>query len=539
MIDSLFKRFWPLKTPVLSALIFLSFAIGLIWRATNFPYSPLSLYWDEMAIAVDALSVAETGLDQHGNSFIQPLFISYGDYKLPVIIWLGSLVALFTKNVFWIARLPSLLAGFALLFLLPALAKKLNLHITQQWAILALAAISPVLAHFGRVGFEGHIGMVLLVASLILLLNDKKPWLTAVTSGFLTALATYSYFSVRFVWPVVLISSMVLIINKRRWRGIVSGTIWFLLIVPLLFSSMGRDAHKFRLSASNILTSQQERQVEIDKLRTTSSNPLLAKILYNHELLLLRDATLHGLAHLDPTYLFFTGDNNYRHSWKTVGLFLPITLPLLIAGMIIAWQKNWKLTIFLLLWWMAGIVPAAIPQEVPHTLRSLNAIPPILLFMSIGTDIITSGKWKKWLLGVGSIFFIWQLGRATFVRLAIYDQVSAHDWQDGYLQLARYLEQERDNYVFIDVDSFDGRFFLYYMPYSGMSWSEIQSQPSKDFVRSLYKNVRLNALHDWDFVERRSLLVTTPDRLPDNREIKDQIRDSLGRTAFVVTETEP
>ncbi len=57
---------------------------GISLRIFNFNLNPPSLYWDEVAIGLDAKAIANTGYDQHGNSFLAPLLSSYGDYTAPV-----------------------------------------------------------------------------------------------------------------------------------------------------------------------------------------------------------------------------------------------------------------------------------------------------------------------------------------------------------------------------------------------------------------------------------------------------------------------
>ncbi|MDZ7587601.1 MAG: hypothetical protein U0946_07655, partial [Patescibacteria group bacterium] len=77
------------------ALIILLFCLGLlglIARFWQFSKIPVSLYWDEAAIGLDARYLFTTGKDLNNHSWLQPIFISYGDYKAPVYIWLTALL---------------------------------------------------------------------------------------------------------------------------------------------------------------------------------------------------------------------------------------------------------------------------------------------------------------------------------------------------------------------------------------------------------------------------------------------------------------
>ncbi|KKT97629.1 MAG: hypothetical protein UX00_C0008G0003 [Microgenomates group bacterium GW2011_GWB1_45_17] len=64
--------------------------IAAVLRLYKLGSIPVSMYIDEIAIGVDAKSIAQTGRDMHGHSWLTPMFLSYGDYKLPVYIWIAT-----------------------------------------------------------------------------------------------------------------------------------------------------------------------------------------------------------------------------------------------------------------------------------------------------------------------------------------------------------------------------------------------------------------------------------------------------------------
>src|SRR3972149_8796774 len=89
----------------------LIFFLAVLLRFYQLGAVPVSLYWDETAMLVDARSVAATGRDMYGNSWLQAIYPSYGDYKLPVYIWLASLSVKVFGASEWALRLPSATAG--------------------------------------------------------------------------------------------------------------------------------------------------------------------------------------------------------------------------------------------------------------------------------------------------------------------------------------------------------------------------------------------------------------------------------------------
>jgi 4-amino-4-deoxy-L-arabinose transferase-like glycosyltransferase len=88
-------------------LLFVFFLfLGIFLRFYRLGEVPVSLYWDEAAIGIDAYSLNETGRDMNNMSFWQPVFGSYGDFKAPVLIWLATLSVHFFGLSEWSVRLP-------------------------------------------------------------------------------------------------------------------------------------------------------------------------------------------------------------------------------------------------------------------------------------------------------------------------------------------------------------------------------------------------------------------------------------------------
>ena len=90
--------------------IFLILIVGLITRIIFINQYPPSLNWDEVSHGFNAYSILKTGKDEWGN-FLPIIFRCFGDYKLPLYIYLTvPFVAIFGLNAFSI-RLVSVLAG--------------------------------------------------------------------------------------------------------------------------------------------------------------------------------------------------------------------------------------------------------------------------------------------------------------------------------------------------------------------------------------------------------------------------------------------
>lgn len=532
----------------LSAILF----FALVLRIIGFGSIPLSPYWDEMAIWDDAQSILATGRDVHNRPWFQPLFISYGDFKLPVYIWLTATASLFFRDILPSVRLPSLLAGLSFVPGVFFLTKYiLNGKQAVKPALFSafFLAVMPWAIHFSRVGFEGHVGSALVIWSMVSLWwgirqeNTKKQWLALVVSAFLGAAAVYTYFSVRFVFPVIFIAPLLLWFRqlKRRLLQFAAGlVVWLFLLVPMYRADFYKASNEFRLSAANILN-QEGKADEINLWRIRSGNTILSKIAFNRWTFLAHDLAENYTKFADPGYLFLDGDRNIRHNVPGTGLMFLSMSVFFVGGIYFLLRKHENVFAYLLIWWLVAVLPAAVPTDVPHALRSLNALPVFALVLGFGGaalgEYAKESAMRRVALGLVYGILCLELFRYQYTFLVAYPRLSGAEWQDGYLQVAQYVRDVRNQYTFVYVDSFDDRFFLYYQPFSGLSWQEIQQLPSRDFRRSLFRNVRLGPIDDWQTLEHNSLVVTSPGRLPEGFAVKDEIIGAGGEERYVSAET--
>jgi len=464
------------RLPLLFFWILLLLAVGL--RFYKLGSVPVSLYWDETAILLDAKTIASNGLDMHGNHWFRTMLPSYGDYKLPVYIWLAALSIKLLGVSGFALRMPSAVAGVgtvlvtgAILHQLLGLYKKevlfkndaLFKNLPQSWITLTgclLMAITPWSIMFSRTGFEGHLGQFFVGLSILLVLHSpKRRWLVLI-SILLGSVATYTYFSVRFVWPVVFVASYMLAQSATpiKQKGTKVSTqiglhvlvvvfclgAYLLSLQPMFNSPLYAASNQFRLSTTSVLNSTNY-AIQANILKEQAGNTIIDKIIFNQHWLLLRELAKNYSDNLDFSYLFISGDPNLRHGTGSHGVLLVPMLPLLLWGIYVLAAKKPQILLFLLIWWLAGLLPASVPEDTPHALRSLNALIPVVLLLSFGAlDFLSRFKSNKSsLLLKGSIAVLaMSLLLASFSftyhYFSIYPKQSSHDWQDGYVQLAEY-----------------------------------------------------------------------------------------------------
>ncbi|MCL4208829.1 hypothetical protein KJZ63_04355 [Patescibacteria group bacterium] len=557
---------------------------GSFLRLNKLGQIPVSLYWDETAILIDAKSIAATGMDMHSRPWYQLIYPSYGDYKLPVYIWSSGLLSKIFDANNWSIRLTSALAGIGTIIVTGWIARllfkdsastKIN---TLQLCVMAVVAFSPWSIMFSRTAFEGHLAQFLLATSVLLLLLAQlhltaalQNWrsrltfiLLLVSSIVVGDLATYTYFSVRFVWPIVSLVFWLLYWSKylkiKHWPkwGVAEFVltlslpiaIFSALLIPMMRSPLYEVSNQFRLSTTSIFNGF-DYPVVANVLREQAGNTLLDRLFFHRHLLMIKELAKNYSDHLNLNYLFLTGDSNLRHGTSQHGLFLLGCLPIFIYGIIKLWLKHKRVLITVIIWWLVALLPAAVPETTPHALRSLNALVPISLIIGFGlNDLITIALRRSyrhwWLYLVATLIGFNFFNFAHFANhyFVHYPIQSAYSWQDGYQELAEVIAENREHVSEVWVSGIDGRFYLWLLAYDkNLTPEKIQALPKKDFQLTTINNVYF-APFDWEKLNTnhfKTLVIGETTDIEDKiiaSKVKPNwiknIKDHTGLSRFVV-----
>src|SRR3990167_8190693 len=163
-------------------LIFLITLIGFLFRSYKLTSSPEGLYIDETSIGYNAYSIVKTGHDEHGK-FMPLFFEAFGEFKLPVYVYLVAFVQLFTGPLDISVRIPALVFGTLSIPLIYIFAKELfnGFEIPTKRLVPILSAfllsVSPWHFQFSRPGFEASVGLFFLILGLYLFfrgMNNKS-----------------------------------------------------------------------------------------------------------------------------------------------------------------------------------------------------------------------------------------------------------------------------------------------------------------------------------------------------------------------------
>jgi len=362
-----------------------------LWKIDSFP--PL-LTQDEASIGYNAWSIAETGRDEWGNKF--PLvFEAFGDAKQPVYIYLTALVyKLLGWNVGHV-RLVSALAGIVVIFFVE---KWVFLRVKDKGLSLMAALIvatSPWAIQLSRMAWESNLALMFLVGGFLFWekIRQKKTGVVEVIGGgLLLALSTYTYVAYRLV--VIGFILLWLVWNRLKKKKterlkpqILLAVVALILIIPGLM--MGKSVT--RLQQIGILMPEKIEAIQIDLV----NNCHLASAKYQVPLItyvcrgMWNKFTIPVLLigqswwqHLNPSFLFFSGDSLVQKNPLQTGSFYAILLPFYFLGIYYA-VKKWGDFGDIVLALIVSVLPSVLVGET-QAIRLSPHLPFVVMMLVLG-----------------------------------------------------------------------------------------------------------------------------------------------------------
>lgn len=448
MINSILKH----RIILLLVLIFL---LAGFLRFYKIDQIPVSLYWDEVSIAINSNFIAETGRDEYGHR-LPLLFKAFNDYKSPGNIYLTVIpVKLFGLSEFS-ARFVSAFLGTFLVIIMFFLGKslgelskkKIN---TDYLGILCafLLSISPWHIQFSRSGFEANSGLffVTLAITLFILFINKKDYKFFFPSAIFFAISCYFYrseliFAPLFFLFLLLLNYRTLLIRKNIVKSILGIAIFFFVLLPFI-PAMATSEGMSRGNQVSIFNPDNsfDKVVESSRKLEVSNKNLISKIIYNRRIsyadLFLENYT----SYFGYNFLFKWGDSNERHNVMGMGQFYLWQLPFLLIGLFYLFKIRKKAAAIIISWILIAAIPAALSVPDSHALRSLNMLPAFILLISFGIFALYIYLPKKTHLWISLIFAI-IITISFFHYVNLYKKSSilyGKSWGDGYMQLFNYL----------------------------------------------------------------------------------------------------
>jgi len=560
-----------LKNPLWQWVILLIviFIAGAWLRFYRLGEIPTGFTWDEAAIGYNGWSIFETKRDE----WLQRLpisFRSFGDYKAPAGIYLAGLFTQFFGLTVFAVRLPFALFGvlsllaiawfsyewqqstnhphlknFRSLIRFKDLPKDIQTKVVASVVMAtSLLAFSPWHLHFSRAAFEAGLALfwylIGLAAWFRLLRLQKISWLLLSITAFTISL--YSYHSTKIVVPLLGLFLLIQSFHfwKKNLRFFAIGSIWgLLLLMPLIYDSVWR-AGASRLNQTTILS---QPAPVFEKVQLFLSN---------------------FCAHLSPQFLVLGEVSDYRQGMGQWGVLMPISYLFLIGFVgslvvrFIMKQKRGgrhelispKLHLPLILV-VVGIVPAALGADsVPHSIRSLLALPGFILLITV-----ICADFLRWLeattfnrkargnhgeknivikaaIGVIVLVYLLNILAMQYEYFSTFASRSTPDFQDGYFTVLSYLSSpefkqlagHREKIVFSDRY---GQPYIYALFFNHISPYEYHNGY---FINHEFKTVNVG-----DLERSNAIIIATPqdEGLWPERSVK-QFKGADGSIRFML-----
>lgn len=543
-------------------LLILIVCSAFFFRIWNINLIPPSLNWDEVSLGYNAYSILKTGKDEWGIKF--PLmFRVYGDYKLPLYIYLTSISEFFLGLNALSVRLVSILSGVGLVIFSFLITKKITKSVEYSLIASLLTALSPWSLFLSRVALEANLGAFLFAGGVFFIVcwfkDDKRKNL--IWAMICWGLSIHAYNSARIIIPLMFIFLIFISFKKKTLRSLfIPVLILIIFSLPLIFQIFNRSAGA-RFNLVSLVDQGTINQIIEKRNDLKLPNPV-PRIIFNKATFFLYFSVKNYLSNLSFRYLFLRGGSHYQFSIPDHELLFLVTVPFLIIGILKTLVKKTDAEKFLGFWFFISFIPSAVTRDAPHVLRTIFVLPCPMIFTAIGikfvSDFLMSHKsfFKgNLLLTIFLLSVFVSFGKWWADYINIYPKAYSWAWQYGYKEAVSFIKQNYDKYDKILVTKRYGEpheFILFNYPWNP---SIYQTDPGKiwDYHADWYwidgfdKFVFIN---DWEVIEKvsamqrlkdskkRYLLVTSPGNYPEGWNKIKTIEFLDGKSVFEILEKE-
>lgn len=440
-------------------LLFIIF-LGLLLRIVWINDSPPALYGDELTIALDSNSLLRTGQDQLGNYF--PLTFQMGAGRPAGYVY-GSVpfIAMFGISALGVRAL-SILSGLGVIILSFFICRKLFSG-KVGLAGAFIAAVSPWDISLSRGGFEAHFALFLAFLGIYLFIKAKEIPMFYIFSALSFGLTLHTY-------PTYKVSLLIFLplliwyqgIRDRKYFLIGAALLIILGLIALSQTFIGGSETRFsgiNIFSQGKLKNSIEQKINLE--RNISNLPVsVAKYFHNKPIEYSKVFIENYLQNFSVDFLIIHGDRNPRHNMATMGQIYFVEIILIFCGILILWQKNKRLFVFLVTWFCIAPIPTAI-IDFPHALRSSFMLPPLIIFSALGLVTIWNMKNRMILTTIALLFiiqFLFFIQKLYFLAPNEYGNFWAYSAKVASEQV--FQNKSKYKYVFLS-DAIDSIEFAY------------------------------------------------------------------------------
>lgn len=470
-------------------LLPLIFGLGLFLRVYQLNSLPFEMHRDEMAIGYNSYSILKTSYDEHGDGPWPFIFKSFGDYKLPGLIYLTipfiNYVGLNTLAV----RLPT--AVFSSLLILITYGYVNDLFKNRKLALISagMLAISQWHTFLARTAYEPMVGLTFSTLGIWMFFKAKNSNLYAVLSVLSLSLSFLVYNLPLLLLPIWLLYFSWLYKEKLlkiniKYRMLVPALFIIFSLFMLIFSQVSSSKSKTTFFNDPETISQLQILKDQSFLAGTPQVPRL--ISYNKYFYWSNLFLKNYLSSFNSNFLFFTGGSNAWHSLENIGLgnFSLSFLPLILLGL--AYSIKYSLKKSKAHQWILGMallspIPASITIDSPVTNRLLDLHYYLTILAAVGLLELLKYKSSKlikyltWGL-IGAIFYTWLV--FIFRYFYLYNQTLNPLWNPGFRMAVEQLKElNSDQQVIVNTQPVGGKYDKMLVPYIGLAFYT-QAKPS-------------------------------------------------------------
>jgi hypothetical protein len=175
------------------------------------------------------------------------------------------------------------------------------------------------------------------------------------------------------------------------------------------------------------------------------------------------------LANLDPRYVFLGCDEMSGAPIPGVGLHLPVTAPLLVAGL---WEvvrrRREGAARLLLAWMLLAPLPAAVCKDwSPHPMRTVAGMPVFAIVCGLGARLWIEwwsrrGPSARWWIGVAAGIAV-AANVGWFVRqyFSVFPGVAEPGYQTSLVRAMEYCARHRGDREFVLVTNWSNQPYIY------------------------------------------------------------------------------
>lgn len=526
------------------------------FQLDKFPVSP---NWDEVSHGYNAYSILKTGMDEWGRAF--PLiFRAFGDYKLPLYIYLTIVpVWLFGLNVFAI-RFISALSGTLAILGLYLLAKEL--FTDKKLALLSafLLAISPWHFFISRPALEANLALTLIIFGLYYLLRFFKASASLIPAVLFLGLSLHAYNTARVFVPLIVVFSWIIYKPKLKFdlSLLISGLMTVIFAGLVIFQVYVGEGTA-RYEKLKILSPTAVFQLG-EKRATSKLPPLIAKLLINRPVYFLTTVGKSYVNYFSPA--FFNQSRGAQYQFAIPGQNL-LTLPVFIFAffgffLFLPRIKNRENFQFLYLALLLSPFAASLTIDPPQALRPNPMIPVLIIFAGLGfSRLLALVPFAGKKLFSAIIFFWLIISFAFYLQdyTGSYKIKYSDSWQFGFAEAMNYVHLHQAEYDRVFITKRYGESHIFYAFFTKLS--PVAIQPGHDNIR--YKKSdwfwtdrigQVYFINDWDIPTgeaktlslesgpqvsaHHSLLITSPLRVPTNAVLLKTINYLDGSPAFII-----